>query len=52
VVVLSSILGRTPTLDEYINAVEGINLTDFAPPLEQLTTAPAKTVPVRIADPV
>lgn len=52
VVVLSSILGRTPTLEEYIKAVEGINLTDFAPPLEQLTTPPAKAVSVRIADPV
>ena len=50
VVVLSSILGRTPTLEEYKQAVEGINLTDFAPSLEQLTTAPA--VAVRIADPV
>jgi aconitate hydratase 2/2-methylisocitrate dehydratase len=51
VVVLSSILGRTPTLDEYKKAVEGINLTDFAPPLEQLTTAPAEVVAVNIADP-
>ena len=33
VVVLSAILGRTPTLDEYIVAVEGIELTKFAPPL-------------------
>ena len=33
VVVLSAILGRTPTLDEYKTAVEGINLTRFAPPL-------------------
>ena len=32
VVVLSAILGRTPTLDEYKAAVEGINLTKFAPP--------------------
>ncbi|MEJ6395892.1 bifunctional aconitate hydratase 2/2-methylisocitrate dehydratase [Gymnodinialimonas sp. 2305UL16-5] len=35
VVVLSAILGRTPTLDEYKVAVEGINLTKFAPPLER-----------------
>jgi len=34
VVVLSTILGRTPTLDEYIAAVDGINLTKFAPPLQ------------------
>ena len=32
VVVLSAILGRTPTLDEYKKAVKGINLTKFAPP--------------------
>ena len=35
VVVLSAILGRTPTLDEYIDAVEGIDLTKFAPPLQK-----------------
>ena len=33
VVVLSAILGRTPTIDEYKQAVDGINLTKFAPPL-------------------
>ncbi|MBO9464065.1 bifunctional aconitate hydratase 2/2-methylisocitrate dehydratase [Tropicibacter sp. R15_0] len=33
VVVLSAILGRTPTLEEYKTAVEGIDLTKFAPPL-------------------
>ena len=32
VVVLSAILGRTPSLEEYTNAVEGINLTKFSPP--------------------
>ena len=32
VVVLSAILGRTPTMDEYKTAVEGIDLTKFAPP--------------------
>ena len=32
VVVLSTILGRTPTLDEYQAAVDGIDLTKFAPP--------------------
>ena len=31
VVVLSAILGRTPTFDEYQTAVEGIKLTKFAP---------------------
>lgn len=33
VVVLSAILGRTPTLAEYIAAVKGIDLTKFAPPV-------------------
>ncbi|MFB9079127.1 bifunctional aconitate hydratase 2/2-methylisocitrate dehydratase [Flavobacterium procerum] len=31
VVVLSTILGRTPTIEEYTAAVDGINLTKFAP---------------------
>ena len=31
VVVLSTVLGRTPTIEEYVKAVEGINLTKFAP---------------------
>jgi aconitate hydratase 2/2-methylisocitrate dehydratase len=35
VVVLSAILGRTPTIDEYKIAVEGIDLTKFSPPLEK-----------------
>ena len=35
VVVLSAILGRTPSIDEYKAAVEGIDLTNFAPPLEK-----------------
>jgi len=35
VVVLSAILGRTPTLEEYKAAVEGINLTSFTPPLKK-----------------
>ncbi len=33
VVVLSTVLGRTPSIDEYKAAVKGIDLTDFAPPL-------------------
>jgi len=36
VVVLSAILGRIPTIDEYKAAVKGINLTKFAPPREAL----------------
>lgn len=31
VVVLSTVLGRTPTIEEYVKAVEGINLTKFSP---------------------
>ena len=31
VVVLSAILGRTPTLEEYKSAVDDIDLTKFAP---------------------
>jgi len=38
VVVLSAILGRTPTIEEYKDAVAGIKLTQFAPPLKKLTT--------------
>ena len=33
VVVLSTILGRTPSIEEYKDAVEGIDLTKFAPPV-------------------
>ncbi len=38
VVVLSAILGRTPTLEEYKAAVVGIPLTQFAPPLEAMSS--------------
>ena len=34
VVVLSTILGRTPNMDEYKAAVKGINLTSYAPPVK------------------
>ena len=34
VVVLSTILGRTPTIEEYVAAVEGIKLTSYAPPVD------------------
>ncbi|MGR3634961.1 MAG: bifunctional aconitate hydratase 2/2-methylisocitrate dehydratase [Shimia sp.] len=37
-VVLAAVLGRTPTLEEYKAAVEGIDLTKFAPPLAAPTT--------------
>eukprot|EP00903_Cladosiphon_okamuranus_P003484 g3482.t1 len=36
VVVLSAILGRTPNLEEYRTAVQGIDLTTFAPPVEAM----------------
>ena len=36
VVVLSTILGRTPKMDEYETAVEGIDLTKFKPSTKQL----------------
>ena len=41
VVVLSAILGRTPTLEEYKVAVEGIKLTQFAPPLKKMSSKPS-----------
>tara|TARA_B100000963_G_scaffold125742_1_gene109754 strand:- start:4100 stop:6898 length:2799 start_codon:yes stop_codon:yes gene_type:complete len=40
VVVLSAILGRTPSLNEYKHAVKGIKLTRFSPPLQQMTSRP------------
>ena len=36
VVVLSAILGRIPTIEEYESAVVGINLTKFSPPKKSL----------------
>jgi aconitate hydratase 2/2-methylisocitrate dehydratase len=36
VVVLSAILGRIPTMEEYETAVKGINLTKFAPPIQAM----------------
>ncbi|WP_068116020.1 bifunctional aconitate hydratase 2/2-methylisocitrate dehydratase [Tropicimonas marinistellae] len=39
VVVLSAILGRTPSVEEYKTAVDGIDLTKFAPPLEVPATS-------------
>jgi len=44
-VVLSSVLGRFPTIEEYKAAVEGIDLTRFAPPTEEMTT---KYVPIKM----
>ncbi|WP_441002181.1 bifunctional aconitate hydratase 2/2-methylisocitrate dehydratase [Pseudocolwellia agarivorans] len=45
-VVLSSVLGRFPTIEEYKAAVEGIDLTRFAPPTEEMTTKYA--VPIKV----
>ena len=39
VVVLSAILGRIPTIEEYEQAVQGIELTKFKPPAEAMATA-------------
>jgi len=39
VVVLSAVLGRTPSLNEYKTAVEGIDLTTFAPPVKEMVAA-------------
>ena len=39
VVVLSSILGRTPNLEEYKTAVNGIDLTKFSPPVKEMIAA-------------
>jgi aconitate hydratase 2/2-methylisocitrate dehydratase len=48
-VVLSSVLGRFPTIEEYKSAVEGITLTDFIPPTEEMSTKyTGKAVPIKI----
>ena len=44
-VVLSAILGRFPTIAEYKEAVDGINLTSFAPPSEDLSRP---SIPVKM----
>ncbi|MCH2043797.1 MAG: bifunctional aconitate hydratase 2/2-methylisocitrate dehydratase [Saprospiraceae bacterium] len=44
VVVLSAILGRTPTIEEYKYAVKGITLTQFAPPSSDMTTKPSHLI--------
>ena len=41
VVVLSAILGRTPTMEEYKSSVKGIELTQFAPPSQELSSKPS-----------
>ncbi|WP_438502080.1 bifunctional aconitate hydratase 2/2-methylisocitrate dehydratase [Chryseobacterium phosphatilyticum] len=41
VVVLSAIIGRIPSIDEYKAAVEGIDLTTFVPSIKELTSTHA-----------
>ena len=45
-VVLACVLGRFPTLNEYKEAVEGIDLTTFAPPEEDLSVVGSEAIPV------
>jgi len=40
VVVLSAILGRTPSHEEYKAAIKGIKLTQFAPPIKKMMSKP------------
>ncbi len=47
-VVLSSILGRFPTLQEYKDAVDGVDLTTFAPPSEDLSVEATAIPAVRV----
>ncbi|TWX59396.1 bifunctional aconitate hydratase 2/2-methylisocitrate dehydratase [Colwellia hornerae] len=48
-VVLSTMLGRFPTIEEYKSAVEGIDLTRFAPPTHEMTTKyTAPAVPIKV----
>ena len=44
VVVLSTILGRTLTMDEYKFALGGINLTKLSPPLIKITQSVIRTI--------
>jgi aconitate hydratase 2/2-methylisocitrate dehydratase len=45
-VVLSAVLGRFPSIEEYKDSVVGITLTDFAPPTEEMTTKYSSDVDV------
>ncbi|TMO68863.1 bifunctional aconitate hydratase 2/2-methylisocitrate dehydratase [Pseudoalteromonas aurantia] len=51
-VVLSTVLGRFPTIEEYTAAVDGIDLTAFTPLEAELTTkfSAEKAVPVKVVD--
>ena len=46
---LSTVLGRFPTLEEYKSAVEGIDLTKFTPPTQEMSTKFAgQAVPIKV----
>jgi aconitate hydratase 2/2-methylisocitrate dehydratase len=48
-VVLSTMLGRFPTLEEYKSAVDGINLTKFTPPTHEMSTKfTGQAVPITV----
>jgi aconitate hydratase 2/2-methylisocitrate dehydratase len=48
-VVLSSVLGRFPSIEEYKSAVEGITLTDFIPPTQEMSTKfTGPAVPIKV----
>jgi aconitate hydratase 2/2-methylisocitrate dehydratase len=48
-VVLSTMLGRFPTIEEYKSAVEGIDLTRFTPPTQTMSTKyTAQAVPIKV----
>lgn len=51
-VVLSTVLGRFPTIEEYQSAVEGVDLTAFTPVEEEMTTKfnAAEAVPVKVVN--
>tara|TARA_B100002051_G_C16298282_1_gene421559 strand:- start:323 stop:589 length:267 start_codon:yes stop_codon:yes gene_type:complete len=44
VVVLSAILGRIPSINEYKSAIKGIKLTKFTPPINEMTSKPSHLV--------
>ena len=44
VVVLSAILGRIPTLNEYKITINGIKLTKFSPPIDKMVSKPSHMV--------
>jgi aconitate hydratase 2/2-methylisocitrate dehydratase len=47
-VVLSTFLGKTPTMDEYLALVKGINLTTYAPPVNLIIVSDIKKGPNKV----